>query len=65
MFLFEIQEIGWDLSLIKISYNLKERTTKTEKFENYSKRYIILFKTIRYKLTVSGNTLIQSSITSL
>ena len=40
---------------MKISYNLTKRTTETEKFEKYFKRYIINFKTIRYKLTASGN----------
>ena len=29
---FEIQETGCDLFLMKISYNLTNRTTKTEKF---------------------------------
>ena len=55
MLFFEIQEFGWDFSLMKISYNLKKRTTETEKFEKYFKMYIINFKTIRYKLTASGN----------
>ena len=40
---------------MKISYNLTKRTTKTEKLEKYSKMFIIYFKTIRYKLTASGN----------
>ena len=35
MVFFETQEIGCDLSLMKISYNLTKRTTKTEKFEKY------------------------------
>ena len=56
----QLQEIGWDLSLMKISYNLTKRTTKTEKFEN-SNMFIINFKTIRDKLTVSGN-IIQSML---
>ena len=51
----EIQEIGWDLSLMKISYNLTKRTTKNEKFEKNFNMFIINFKTIRYKLTASGN----------
>ena len=50
----EIQEIGWGLSLMKISYNLTKRATKTETFENFN-MFIINFKTIRYKLTASGN----------
>ena len=33
MLFFEIQELGRDLSMTKISYKLTERTTKTEKFE--------------------------------
>ena len=48
----EIQEIGGDLSLMKI--NLTKRKT-IEKFEKNLKTYIINFKTIRYKLTALGN----------
>ena len=55
MLFFEIQEIGWDLSLMKMSYNLTKRTTKTEKFEKYFKMFFINFKTIRYKLNASIN----------
>ena len=55
MFFLEILKIGWDLSLMKISYNLTKRTTKTEKFEKYFKMFFIHFKDIRYKLTASGN----------
>ena len=51
MLIFGIQEIGCDLSLMKISYNLTKRTTKTEKFEKCLKNYIINFKTKGYKLT--------------
>ena len=51
MFFFGIQEIGCDLSLMKIKYNLTKRTTKTEKFEKCLKKYIINFKTKDYKLT--------------
>ena len=36
-------------------YNLTKKTTKTEKFENHLKMYIINFKTIRYELTPLGN----------
>ena len=39
-------------SLMKIGYNLTKRTTKTEKC---FKLFIINFRTIRYKLTDSGN----------
>ena len=42
----EIPEIGWDLSLMKINYNLTKRTTKTDLFEKYLKMYIINIKTI-------------------
>ena len=55
MLFFETQEIGCDRSLMKISYNLTKRATKTEKFENYFKMYIINLKTKGYELTVSGN----------
>ena len=51
MFFFGIQEIGCALSLMKISYNLTKRTTKTEKLEKCLKMYIIDFKTKGYKLT--------------
>ena len=51
MLFYGIQEIGCDLSLMKIKYNLTKRTTKTEKFENCLKLYVINFKTNGYKLT--------------
>ena len=54
MLSFEIQEIGWELSLRKISYNLTKRTTKTEKFEKNFNMFLINFKTIRDKLTALG-----------
>ena len=63
MLFLEIQEIGWDLSLMKINYNLTKRTTKTEKLEKYFKMFIINFKTISYKLTASGD--INHSILNL
>ena len=44
MLFLEIQEIRMDLSLMKISYKLTKRTTKTEKFEKYFKMSI---KTLR------------------
>ena len=53
--------------MLKISYKLTKRTTKTEKNENSFKVLqlynFINFKTIRNKLTVKS--LIQSLITSL
>ena len=55
MLFLEIQEIGWELSLKKIIYNLTKRTTKTEEFEKYFEMFIKNFKTICYKLTASGN----------
>ena len=55
MLFLEIQEIGWALLLMRISYNLTKRITKTEKLEKYFKMFIINFKTIRYNLTASGN----------
>ena len=52
MLIFEIQGIGWDLSMTRISYKLMKRTTKSEKFEKSLKMYdIINFQTIRYRLT--------------
>ena len=53
--------MGWDLSLMKISYNFTKRTTKTEKFEKNFNMIIKNFKTICYKLTASGN-IIQSML---
>ena len=53
--LFETQKIGCELSLMEISYILTKRTTKTEKFEKYSKMYIISSKTKGYELTASSN----------
>ena len=44
MLFLEIQEVGLDPSLMKISYNLTKRTTKTEKLEKYFKMFI---KTLR------------------
>ena len=55
MLSLELQEMGWDLSLMKVSYNSTKRTTKTEKFEKNFNMFIINFQTIRYKLTDSGN----------
>ena len=40
--------------MMKISYKLTKRTTKTEKFEKKLKKYIIKFKTIRYILRALG-----------
>ena len=48
MLVFEIQEIACELSLMKISYNLTKRTTRTEKYKKYFTMYIINVKTIRY-----------------
>ena len=31
--IFGIQGIGWDLSMMRISFKLTKRTTKTERFE--------------------------------
>ena len=46
--LLEIQKNGWNFSMMKISYKLTKRTTKTEKFGNSLKMYnIVNFKTIR------------------
>ena len=37
--------MGWNLSMMKISYKLVKRTTRTEKIEKSLKMYIINFKT--------------------
>ena len=55
MLIFETQEIGCDFSLMKISYKLRKKTTKTEKFEKQLKVYIINFKTKSYELTAWSN----------
>ena len=59
MLIFEAQEVGCDLSLMKISYSLTTRTTKYQKFEKYLKMYIIKFQTKGYELTASGNIIIS------
>ena len=41
MFIFEINGIGWDLSMMRISYELTKITLKTEKFENLLKTFNI------------------------
>ena len=51
MLFFGIKEIECDLSLMKISYNLTKRTTKTEKCEKYLKIDIINLETKGYELT--------------
>ena len=56
MLFLEIQGTRCDLSTMRISYKLMKRTTKTEKFEKFLKKYnIINFKTIQYSLIASGN----------
>ena len=55
MLFFETQEIGCDISLMKISYNLTKKITKAEKFEKCLKMYIMNFKTKGYELTALGN----------
>ena len=56
MFSFKIQGIGLDLSMMSVKYKLMKRTTNAEKTEKSSKIYNIKnFKTIRYKVTASGN----------
>ena len=51
MLFFEKQDIGCDLSLIKICYNLTKRTTKNEKFEKCLKMHIKNFNSKGYKLS--------------
>ena len=41
MLFFGAQDMGCDLSLMKINYNLTKRITKTEKFEKCSNMYIM------------------------
>ena len=56
MLLFELHEMGCDLAGMKISYKLTKTTTKTEKFgKSLQMCNIINFKTIRYKMTATGN----------
>ena len=57
---FEIEEGGWDLSMMKMSYNLTKRTTKIEKFEKTLKVYNIkIFRTVCYKLTATSNIILS------
>ena len=60
----EIQEIGWDLSLMKISYNLTKRT-KTENFEKNFNMFIANFKTVPINWLLRVTSFIQCSIRSL
>ena len=54
--IFRIQKIELDLSMMRISYKLTKKTTKTEKLKNSLKKYNITnFETIRYKMTASNN----------
>ena len=65
---FKLQGSALDLSMMRQIYKLTIKTTKTEKTETQKilKRYnIINFKTIRQKLTASGNIIQQSLIKSL
>ena len=46
---FEKQGIGWNLSMMRISYKLTKRTTKSEKLKNFRKLCNIMnLMTIRY-----------------
>ena len=63
--IFELQGIEWHLSLMRISYKLSKRPTKTE-FEKFFNMFkIINFMIIRYKPTTSGKPFIQYSNKSL
>ena len=52
MLFFEIQGIGWDLSMTRIIYKLTKRTKTEKSLIIYN---IINVQTIGYKMTVSGN----------
>ena len=55
--LFELQEIGWNLSMMRLNYELTKRT----KSEKYKKRLrtnnIVTFNTIRQKLSTLRNSI--------
>ena len=54
MLIFEFQGIGWDLSMVRISYKLRKWTRKNEKFANsMNMHHFINIKTIR-NMTASG-----------
>ena len=57
MLFLEIQEIGRDLSTMKVSYKSTKRTTKTEKFEKKNEN-----KVTDYSLKVSALCTINNSI---
>ena len=61
MLIVKIHGNVWDLSLMRIKYNLTKETTKTEKtgksLKNFKTYSITNFKTIRNKMTVSRNTI--------
>ena len=67
MLIFEIQGIGWELSMMRISYKLTKKNNKILKVKkkNFKVYNIINVKNIRNKLTASETAFIQSPITSL
>ena len=65
MLFLGIQEIGLDLSLMKISYNLTKRTTKTEKLGNNFKMFIKTLRLFAINSLLRVTSINQSSITSL
>ena len=54
-YFFEIQEIGRDLSMMKVSYKLTKRRKKTKNFKIKLEMYIVNFRSTRNKLSASGN----------
>ena len=61
MLIFEIQGIGWNFSMTRMSYKFTKSTTQTEKFEKILDLYdIINLVTFRHKLTASGNIILSA-----
>ena len=66
MLIFEIQGNGWEFSLMRISYKLTQRTTKTENLKNFWKCIILQTLWLFVKNGLLWVTsLIQHLITSL
>ena len=55
IYFFRISKIELDLSMMRISYKLKKNNKNWKVWKIIKKYNIINFKTIRYKMTTSGN----------
>ena len=51
---FELPEIGWNLSMMRMNYKLTKRA-KTEKIKNLRENNTVKFNTIHYELRALSN----------